>query len=156
MAPTRFRGTCEPLEKVSSADLIRLIKWIDGALPPETKNKNPERPFVIVDPDFLQSNTTRVVSDLMWLFPSCRATSLAISTLNAGDYVPPHRDTCASDWISRVHVPIVTNPGCFFMIGGLYHHMEVGMSYQVNPSLPHAVSNAGPTTRVHLMFDVVK
>ncbi len=152
----RFKGGCEPLTKVNSADLIRLIKWIDGSLPPETKNKNPERPFVIVDSGYLQSETDSVVADLMLLFPGCKDTSRAISTLNAGDYVPPHRDTCESNWISRVHVPIITNPGCFFMIGGLYHHMEVGMSYQVNPSLPHAVSNAGPTTRVHLMFDVVK
>ena len=70
--------------------------------------------------------------------------------------MPPHRDNCAVNWLSRVHVPILTNPGCFFLIGGQAHHMEVGTSYQVNPGIPHAVCNDGATTRVHLMFDVVQ
>jgi hypothetical protein len=146
---SRFSGGCEPLCRIEVDDLI---EWIGNRIWDKGSN---DRPYVMVDPLFLEDKTDRVVSELMPNFPGCKDTSRSITVLNAGDYVPYHTDNCFSDWITRIHVPIVTNPHTWFLIDGLAHHMEVGMSYQVNPSKPHAVSNAGDATRIHLMFDIV-
>lgn len=104
----------------------------------------------------MKEKTDRLVSELLELFPGCSDTYRAISIVHPGDYVPPHTDTLCAGWISRVHVPLVTNLGAAFISEGEDWHMEVGKAYQVNPSLPHAIRNAGGATRIHLMFDVVR
>jgi hypothetical protein len=147
----RLNAAFERLGEVCVADLIAWLSgleqvWIKGA----------DRPLVLVDPLFLQGRTARTVHSLMQWFPECRAGEHQISILNPGDYVPYHTDDCADGWISRIHAPILTNPDCWFLTDGLAHHMEVGMSYQVNPGRPHAVANFGDSVRVHLMFDVVR
>ncbi len=147
----RFKGGCEPLAPIDVTDLVNWItevnrSWIKG----------PDRPYVEVDPVFLQNKTDLTVEALMRLFPGCRDTGRSITAINAGDYVPFHTDNCAPEWITRVHVPITTNPDAWFLTDALAHHLEVGMSYRVNPGRPHAVANYGNATRVHLMFDVIQ
>jgi hypothetical protein len=150
LSTKRISSGCEPLARIDVADLIGWITRLDRAW-----IKGSDRPLVETDPLFLQYHTDRVVTELMKGFPHCADVYRSITAINAGDYVPYHTDTCSPDWITRIHVPIVTNPHTWFLIDGLAHHMEVGMSYQVNPSKPHAVSNFGDKTRIHLMFDIV-
>ena len=109
-----------------------------------------------MDPNWenLHSNTGRVVADLMKLFPDCRDAYRSITTVHPGDYVPPHTDTRSPDWITRIHVPIITNPGAVFIVNDVEHQLEVGMAYQVNIGAPHAIRNDGHSSRIHLMFDV--
>jgi hypothetical protein len=150
-ASSRFTGACEQLGEIYIADLVSWFTSIEQAW-----HKGSDRPLVMVDPAFLQSKTDRVVEVLMQLFPACHAGEHQLTILNPGDYVPYHTDQCLADWITRVHVPIVTNPDCWFLTDGLAHHMEVGMAYEVNPSRPHAVANFGSAVRAHLMFDVLQ
>ncbi len=74
----------------------------------------------------------------MQLFPGCAATSQAITVIHPGDHVPPHTDNCAPEWITRVHVPIVTNKDSWFRIDGKKVHMDAGSAYRFNPSKPHS------------------
>lgn len=155
MSPTRFIGGCEPLAEV---DVSSLVDWVSGLTRDNWPDwgKGSDRPAVVVDPEWegLAARTQAVVSELLKLFPGCSDTYRAITTVHPGDYVPAHTDTQSSDWISRIHVPIVTNPGAVFIINDVEHHLEVGMAYQVNPGKPHAIRNDGHSSRVHLMFDV--
>lgn len=59
--------------------------------------------------------------------------------------------------LSRVHVPIVTNPNAWFMWEpeGTKVHFEAGKAYSFNTLVNHAFGNDGDTERVHLTFDVL-
>jgi aspartyl/asparaginyl beta-hydroxylase (cupin superfamily) len=68
-----------------------------------------------------------------------------------------HQDPQPPEWITRVHVPIVTNPQSWFeWEGGGRVHFEVGKAYTFNTLLPHSFGNDGETERVHLSFDVLR
>ena len=68
--------------------------------------------------------------------------------------INPHTDWQYPDWITRIHIPLTTNPLSFHNTDGVDFHMDVGMVYMVNPTILHHVHNDGDTPRIHLMFDV--
>jgi hypothetical protein len=71
--------------------------------------------------------------------------------------IPPHADQQSPGWITRVHVPLLTNPWAFFDVlepERRRYQMEVGNAYLVDVSQVHEVVNHGATPRVHFMFDV--
>jgi hypothetical protein len=54
------------------------------------------------------------------------------------------------------HVPLITNPGCWFV----YEHRSFSMPadgsvYLVNNGRPHTFVNAGSTPRIHLTFEIL-
>jgi len=53
----------------------------------------------------------------------------------------------------RVHIPIRTNPGVDFILGGKTLTLLPGDSWYLNLDLPHQVANRGSTERVHLVLD---
>lgn len=70
-----------------------------------------------------------------------------------------HRDGQPADWITRVHVPLLTSPDCWFCWepeGGRKVYMERGWAYSFNTMQPHNYGNDGTTDRVHLLFDAVR
>lgn len=151
----RFTGGCEPLCKVDVRDLVT---WITAAFKPEDWHKTPERPFVRVDPmwEGFGERSDPVVAKVLEHFPGCSDTYRALTVIHPGDYVAPHTDTQSPEWISRIHIPLVTNPEAKFAIDGIGYHLEVGNAYQVNPGKRHSVFNFGKESRIHLMFDVVR
>jgi len=56
----------------------------------------------------------------------------------------------------RVHIPIVSNPGCLFIEGNEAFVMTPGWAWEINPLLPHCTGNGGDTNRVHLLFNMVR
>lgn len=50
----------------------------------------------------------------------------------------------------RLHIPIYTNDESNWIIDGEEFHMEPGVAYLVNTTLPHSVENKGTTDRIHL------
>lgn len=158
MSLSRFVGGCEELCDVSVAELIAWIETVDKATWPDW-GKGAYRPAVVNDQAWagLKERTECLVHGLLSLFSDgATDTYRSITTIHPGDYVPHHTDTLVPGWLSRIHVPLVTNPEAWFITLGVEHHMDVGKAYQVNPSIPHAVRNAGKASRIHLMFDVVK
>lgn len=62
--------------------------------------------------------------------------------------------TCLSyhyDRTWRVHVPLITNPGCFLLIDKTAHHLEASGAYRVNTTKYHTAINASFEARTHLV-----
>ncbi len=55
----------------------------------------------------------------------------------------------------RLHVPIETNDGVVFHLGGGRIKMAPGRLYYCDFTQPHFVRNDGPTPRVHLVMDLI-
>lgn len=74
--------------------------------------------------------------------------------LEPGDGVPLHVDNHYY-WRThtRVHIPIVTDPGIRFHAGNQSVHMAAGEAWTFSNWLPHTVVNETRTRRVHLTFD---
>jgi len=79
-----------------------------------------------------------------------------IIRLTAGLASSWHRDCPEYRQFVRLHVPIITNPGCFFETEEERAHMSAnGQSYLVKVNRMHRVVNHGDTDRFHLVMDVV-
>jgi len=70
--------------------------------------------------------------------------------------ITPHYDK--GDFLSstkRLHLPVVTNEGCVFSVGGETKHLPIGEIWEINNTgMLHGVVNAGDSARIHLIFDV--
>ncbi len=74
--------------------------------------------------------------------------------LKSGGIIAPHKDTHQSFVAShRIHVPITTNAGVRFMIGGRPYRFEVGQAYEINNQKHHSVMNNGKEDRITFIFD---
>ncbi len=152
----RFTGTCQFLAKIDVGDLIAWITSVKREdWPGNPWNKPSHIPCVIVDPLFLQDKTDQAIAELMLHFPGCQAVSKAITVINPGDHVPTHIDSSTPEWITKVHVPIISNREAWFKVDDQKCRMEVGSAYRFNHSKPHSLGNNGKTPRIHLMFDVM-
>ena len=76
--------------------------------------------------------------------------------LPAGKMITPHIDAAPHFKLySRIHIPIITNPGCIFTVGGESKHLERGHMWEIdNDNKKHSVVNLGTEDRVHLLIDV--
>lgn len=63
-----------------------------------------------------------------------------------------HRDSTP-----RIHVPLVTNPECYFVFkAGLIKHMPLGAVYRTNTLFPHTFMNCSEFPRLHIVGVVAK
>jgi hypothetical protein len=52
----------------------------------------------------------------------------------------------------RIHIPLLTNPECYFVFkNGMIQHLEVGSSYWVDTRLHHTFINCSAQKRLHLV-----
>lgn len=77
-----------------------------------------------------------------------------LSVVMPGHSIPSHLDVQIPEWITRVHIPLMTNPDAKLIIDNTEHHLELGYDYLVDVREEHAVVNRGETPRIHFMFDV--
>ena len=81
---------------------------------------------------------------------------LILAKLKPGGRIPPHTDAGYSLLnCHRIHLPLTTNEGVVFTIGGETRHMRVGELWEINNGTVHAVENRGAEDRVHLIVDWV-
>jgi hypothetical protein len=73
--------------------------------------------------------------------------------LPAGKKVAPHRDYGKLLENHRVHVPLVTDLGCTFTVGGEQAHLSKGAVVKIDNSKLHSVENNSSVDRVHLLVD---
>lgn len=78
--------------------------------------------------------------------------------LPAGNKVHPHIDKGKSFNVPRrIHLPIQTNPKCYFTVGETTKNLKLGELWEINNNgIMHSVSNEGETDRIHLIIDWVK
>ncbi len=81
-----------------------------------------------------------------------------LSRMLPGQSHPMHVDRQRADWITRVHVPIVTNPGCWMAWEEEDQrvHFEAGKAYSFDTTARHAFGNDGESERIHLIFEVLR
>jgi hypothetical protein len=81
-----------------------------------------------------------------------------LSRMAPGQTHPMHADRQRSDWLTRIHVPLLTNEGAWMAWEdhGSPVHFVVGKAYTFDTLQRHAFGNAGETERIHLMFDVLR
>jgi Aspartyl/Asparaginyl beta-hydroxylase len=65
-----------------------------------------------------------------------------------------HHDEQPANWVTRVHVPLMTNELSYTLADGVQHHMSVGYAYSFDTRVEHFTMNGGHTPRVHFLFDV--
>lgn len=156
----RFTGTVEALSPI---DASGMAAWI-AAIPFSAWPQGPHSPDEAGNytPTMVQGLEWRgirafaepIVAAAMAHFPGCEAYNHLLSVVMPGNSIPPHVDHQPSDWITRVHVPLTTNPDSRFIVGGIAHAMQVGLCYRVNTLAEHSVENAGATPRIHFMTDI--
>jgi hypothetical protein len=89
------------------------------------------------------------------LFPACDVMRVQLAELPAGATIARHRDGDLLALIHRLHIPLTTNPEVVFTIADAEFRLIEGVLYELNNAVAHAVRNAGPTTRVHLLIDLI-
>lgn len=146
------------MEPLGFVDVAGLVSWIQGISFEDwpQQRRGELRPAMVTDAHWrgFGAKATPIVHDLMAHFPGKTSHQWMLSAVMPGHEIPPHRDEQPPHWITRVHVPLLTNAQSFFILGGISFAMDVGEAYQVNTRLEHSVINNGPTPRVHFMFDV--
>jgi len=56
------------------------------------------------------------------------------------------------DTTPRIHIPLITNPECYFVFkNGLIEHLKIGSSYWIDTRLPHTFINCSKHKRLHLV-----
>lgn len=84
-----------------------------------------------------------------------RVLHVMVNTLPPGCVCPVHTDTVLYNPI-RVHLPLVTNPDCFFW-DEINHFTIMEAGYWYGPVLygkNHTIGNFGDTNRIHLIADL--
>jgi hypothetical protein len=55
---------------------------------------------------------------------------------------------------TRVHVPLMSNTGCWVFHDGTWQQLRVGQAYQMDPERVHGAVNWGDVLRLHLVVDI--
>lgn len=95
-----------------------------------------------------------VADELMGHFPDCVYSGVGLFLLAPGQVHPAHTDEQPPEWVTRVHVPVITNSGATATTDQGTIHMRAGIAYKFDTRQAHAVRNDGDETRVHLVFEV--
>lgn len=82
----------------------------------------------------------------------CPLGAVRLMSLAPGARILEHSDHLEPNE-ARLHVPIVTNSGVEFYIGGQRWPMQPGELWYGDFSQPHHVENKGDSTRIHLVVD---
>jgi hypothetical protein len=77
-----------------------------------------------------------------------------LARLNANSEIKPHVDKGYSLInCNRIHIPLITNDGVSFSVGGVSQSLREGEVWEINNADVHAVANASAHARVHLIVD---
>lgn len=87
-------------------------------------------------------------------YPGRRRGLTCFAKLIPGQFIERHCDRHDGRCRVRVHVPITTNQSCVFLDEKHAYHFGIGWAWEIDPTLPHCVGNAGDTERVHLFFNM--
>lgn len=86
-------------------------------------------------------------------WPGRRVVRLQLVALYASQQIPAHADQSIAP-CRRLHIPLLTNAGCWSFHEGAWQQLQPGAVYEMDPAQLHGAVNWGATTRVHLMVDV--
>lgn len=78
-----------------------------------------------------------------------------IARLDAGAYLWEHRDYGELKSVERhrLHIPIVTSPSAYLVVGGSAIHLATGNIWRLTPTFAHGACNLYGPARFHLILD---
>ena len=96
------------------------------------------------------------IKSITQLFP-CQHNAIRLLNLKAGAIIKEHRDADLNyeNNEARIHIPITTNPDVEFYLDNERMTVLPGECWYMNFNLPHRITNAGSTDRVHLVMDII-
>ena len=135
-----------PVDVTAIAEMLPAVKW------PPVKGGQPNRVR-------LPWQALSAAAEVLRYFPGSLydAERACLSRLVPGSTYEMHRDPQPPNWITRVHVPVVTNPAAWLMFEdeGERVHFEMGIAYTFDTLHSHCYGNDGTADRVHLILDVL-
>lgn len=137
------------IEAIAAVDIFNLVAWLSAISVTEWAGMS--------DPAWHGADgRCRPIAErvLALAFPGCNVSGIGLFVLAPGQLHPMHTDEQPPDWVTRIHVPIVTNERATATTDDGTIHMAAGIAYRFNTRARHAVANHGLTPRVHLVFDV--
>lgn len=158
VAGSSDRSDSPALLLLDRVHIAPLVAWLEAIPWADWPVQNDGRPAMVNDPAWhdLALVTAGIRYDVMTAhFAHCRDANVMLSAVMPGADIPPHADRQAPEWVTRVHVPIVSNPSSAFVIAGQDYRLAPGLAYAIDIRRTHAVVNAGDVPRVHLMWDVL-
>lgn len=144
-------------------DVDAIVSWISEIPITEWPSGDPHviRPAMITNPEWrgFGERVEGLVQKLMSMAArSAYAKNRWLSVVMPGHTIEPHTDAAEPGWLSRIHVPLITNPNALTMAGedDEPYQMQVGSAYWFDKTARHWVTNAGESPRIHFMFDVMR
>ena len=140
-----MRRVC-PIDVSKIIESLPLLNWKPAGDPGT---------FAMIEHWSQELPTEPVFDVVLAQYPGRRRGMTCFSKLVSGQFIEPHSDHHDSECTARIHVPIVTNPGCVFIEDKYVFHMAVGWVWEIDPTLPHSTANGGDSDRIHLFFNAV-
>ena len=147
-------------QELGPLDARDVMAWLEriplSAWPQQHRVDEQLRPAMVNDMDWndFGRHTDALVAEILGHFPGASARNRMLSVVMPGHDIFPHCDAQPPGWLTRVHVPLVTNDRAVTLTQGQTLHMRAGLAYLVDTRREHAVRNDGPTPRIHFMVDV--
>lgn len=143
------------VQYLCDVDIAPLLEWLEATPQPWSRpasKTKPQRVFSL--PAGLFESVAHAV--LARLPGELVAHQPMLSRMRPGQHHPMHTDSQRADWLTRIHVPLVTSPKAWICFEGTRPvHLEAGKAYTFDTYKRHAFGNDGETDRVHLIFDVL-
>lgn len=146
---------------LGTVDILPAVRWLGVGEKPwsPSDTTNPQRVF-----DLPMGIFGPLISDVLSLIVTATGQDYLIghapllSRAMPGVNNPMHHDIQRADWLTRIHLPLMTNLDCWmqFEDQGQKVHFELGKAYTFNTLKRHAFGNDGDTPRVHLIFEVLR
>lgn len=76
-----------------------------------------------------------------------------VTCLKAGAKSLVHKDADDNEYMARIHIPLITNKKCVFIMNGMNLHMEAGKAYMVWVNDWHQIRNDSDEDRYHIICD---
>ena len=78
-----------------------------------------------------------------------------VGLMRSGESLPPHFDGVDGVRERRYQIPLVSEEGVAFTIGGETRRFLPGEAWQIDASVTHSVVNASTADRITILFDTV-
>lgn len=141
---------------ICDVEIGPLVEWMaanaHGMWPSPSAPNKPQR---IQGSDFPKDVFAETIAEVMEHFPTGIPDAPMLSRVLPGQSHAMHVDSQRADWATRIHLPLVTNPGCWVAWeDGPRFSLGLGKAYTFDTLSRHAFGNDGNCERIHLVFDV--
>lgn len=106
--------------------------------------------------EIFEDSLNKIENDLIDLMGIGQIEVALLINLPKNKKILPHTDSGHEHFFKtkRIHIPIITNDRCNFIVGDEIVQMKSGEIWEIdNANKVHSVNNDGDTDRIHLLID---